>query len=110
MVAFFPRIGTSTVPDLIGDFPDGVASPGSIKALRDRHADFGKPDDRVAVYQNQALDSANSGHIVFLIVGPTRTLKEAPKHAPDGPYGMGWRYLHVGFLNLETNELEKVDG
>lgn len=96
--------------ELLGTYDEGLASDEAISALRNRHALHGHPDDRVAVYQNQALDSANAGHLVFIIIGPDRTLKEAPKNAPDGPYGMGWRYLHVGFLDLEKNQLEKSDG
>ncbi len=95
---------------LLGDHTEGVASPDALAALCERRDIFGKPDDRVAVYQNHTLDSANTGHLVFLIVGSTRTFKEAPDRAPDGSYGIGWKYLHVGFLNLETNQLEKADG
>ncbi len=93
--------------DLIGDHSNGVAAHDAITALRIRHENHGKPDDRVAVYQNHALDSENAGHLVFIIVGEHRTFEKAPARLPDGPYGAGWRYQHVGFLNLDTNQLEK---
>ncbi len=96
--------------ELMGDYSDGVASDEGIAALRNRHSLYGNPEDKVAVYQNQALDSESAGSLVFIIIGPERTLREAPPKAPDGAYGMGWRFLHVGFLNLETNQLEKTDG
>ena len=95
---------------LVGDYADGLAGEEAIAALRLRHANYGTADDRIAVYQNQALDSHAAGHLVFIIIGPSRTLKQAPERAPDGPYGTGWKYLHVGFLDLETNQLEKADG
>ena len=94
---------------LIGDYSEGVASKEAIVALRIRHENHGKPDDKVAVYQNHALDSENAGHLVFIIVGSQRTLSAAPERAPDGPYGPGWKYLHVGFLNLGTNQMEQDD-
>ncbi len=96
--------------ELVGDYSGGLASDEALAALRNRHSLYGNPEDKVAVYQDQALDSAAAGSLVFIIIGPERTLKEAPVKAPDGPYGMGWRFLHVGFLNLETNQLEKTDG
>lgn len=95
---------------LVGEYNDGVASADVLSHLRIRQENFGKSKDRVAVYQNQAMDSAKAGHLVFIIIGPERTLEQAPSRAPDGSYGMGWRYLHVGFLNLETNQLEPTDG
>ena len=95
---------------LLGTYTSGLAGYAALTVLRARREAFGKPDDRVAIYQNQALDSNNAGHLVFIIVGSARTLKEAPPKAPDGPYGMGWRYLHVGFLDLETNQLEPAGG
>lgn len=95
---------------LVGDYPDGLASDEALAALRLRHTHHGEPGHRVAVYQNQALDSVQYGHLVFIIIGPGRTLTEAPSKAPDGPYGMGWRYLHVGYLDLETNQLEPTGG
>lgn len=89
---------------------ENVASPEALAALRERHTHYGEPGHRIAAYQNQALDSAGLGHFVFLIIGPGRALVEAPARAPDGPYGAGWKYQHVGYLDLDKNELEKTDG
>jgi hypothetical protein len=62
--------------------------------------------DVVAVYENAAMDSKMHGHRVYMIIGPTRTHTTAPKRAPDGEYGMGWRYPLKGLLNLQTNTIE----
>lgn len=59
-------------------------------------------------YQNQAMDSAGLGHIIFLKVGEDCTHKTPPKHAPDGAYGTGWKYLPIGTVNLETGVVEPL--
>jgi hypothetical protein len=57
-------------------------------------------------FQNQALDSADCGGFRFLAVGPTCTLKTAPERFPDtSDLGVGWRYLFVGWLDLETGKI-----
>jgi hypothetical protein len=64
-------------------------------------------DTRWAAYQNKALDSASAGHLQFLAVGPKNTLKEAPKQAPDTQHGLGWKYQFVGWVNLETGDVQE---
>jgi hypothetical protein len=61
-----------------------------------------------AVYQNIALDSANMGHLQFLKVGEGCTFTTPPKRYPkDNEHGMGWRYVHVGMVNLEAGDIKK---
>lgn len=62
---------------------------------------------RWAAYQNQDLGSTRAGHLQFLRVGPECSHAEAPPAFPsDTENGMGWRYRHVGFVNLETGLVE----
>lgn len=83
-----------------------IADATSLRQLRERIGS----GESVAVYRNEAMDSATCGHHIFLLIGPTRTFQEPPKNAPDGAYGAGWKYCFVGFLNLETNQLRSPDG
>lgn len=59
-----------------------------------------------AAYQNKALDSANAGHMQFLKVGQGCTYETPPGRYPvDNQHGMGWRYLYVGMVDLETGKV-----
>lgn len=93
-------------PPLDEDAADGLADESALATLKQRVIE----GDEVAVYQNKVLDSSDAGRLIFLIVGPTRTLKEPPKRAPDGPYGPGWQYLLLGLLDLNTNRLKGEKG
>lgn len=63
-----------------------------------------------AVYENKTIDSHNCGHLQFLKVGPGCTYLSPPMTYPaDTPNGMGWRYVYVGNLNLDTGVVEEVD-
>lgn len=81
---------------LIGD---GAVDPSVLATLKERGG-------RWAAYQNAAGDSVGCGQLVFLKVGEDCSFKEPPPHAPDGPYGTGWKYLHVGHVNLDTGKVE----
>jgi hypothetical protein len=59
-----------------------------------------------AVYQNHAMDSADLGGLRFLQVGEGCTIAIAPERYPDSHLGVGWRYLLVGRVNLESGEIE----
>lgn len=62
---------------------------------------------RWAAYENKALDSANAGHLQFLMVGTDCTYSDGPEKYPqDNEHGMGWRYLFAGHVNLETGAVE----
>jgi hypothetical protein len=49
----------------------------------------------------------NLGHLQFLCCGPGCTFETAPERTPDSHLGIGWRYLLVGKVNLETGEIEE---
>jgi hypothetical protein len=66
-----------------------------------------KPGQAWFAYQNHALDSASLGHLQFLCCGPGCTFETAPERTPDSHLGIGWRYLLVGKVNLETGEIEE---
>lgn len=64
------------------------------------------PEQAWAAYRNRALDSSLAGHLQFLLVGKSCTYLNPPKSYPaDTEYGMGWRYLFDGFVDLETGAI-----
>jgi len=80
--------------------------PEALEAMRS--SPYNHENTEWAAYQNHALDSANCGHLQFLAVGPDNTCKEAPEKYPaDTSSGMGWRYLFVGWVDLETGEIKE---
>lgn len=84
---------------LIGN---ATPDPEVLEILRTRL----KPGQRWAAYQNHAMDSAGLGHLQFLCVGDDCTFSSAPERMPDSQHGLGWRYLHVGFVNMKTGQIE----
>jgi hypothetical protein len=72
--------------------------------MKMRHA-----EGRWAVYENQALDSANAGHMQFLKFGAECTYETPPTRYPvDTGHGMGWRYILAGEVNLATGCVESL--
>lgn len=66
-------------------------------------------EGRWAVYENQLLGSANSGHLQFLKFGAECTYADPPVRYPvDNAHGMGWRYILAGEVNLETGQVESL--
>ena len=65
-----------------------------------------QPGSFWAAYQDMELNSApNAGSLRFLVFGPTCTVKTAedlPNKYPDTHLGTGWRFLHVGYVDLKT--------
>jgi hypothetical protein len=84
---------------------DPKAEPEALEQMKSSPYNHGST--RWAAYQNQCMDSTNFGHLQFLAVGPENTYKEKPKHYPDTQYGLGWRYLFAGWVDLETGEVIK---
>lgn len=70
-----------------------------LKVMRERGGTW-------ACYENKALDSVDAGRRIYIKYGPGCTFEVPPPHAPDGPYGTGWKYLIVGSVNLETGTVE----
>ena len=76
-----------------------VVSPEILKDLKTRGGDW-------AAFRNEVMDSVSFGHVICLKVGPDCTHKTPPPHAPDGAHGLGWKYLFVGMVDLETGMLK----
>jgi len=76
----------------------------SLRLMRDRTKD----GMRWAAYQNVDLGHPDLGHLQFLAIGPKQTYKEPPKNMPDTPAGIGWRYIHVGWVDLKTGEISEL--
>jgi len=64
---------------------------------------------RWAAYQNHALDSSGCGDLRFLAVGPANTIKEPPSRYPDSHLGTGWAYLFVGWVDMETGQISRIN-
>lgn len=77
---------------------DAFAYPESLEQMRILGGQW-------AAYQNMALDSASLGGIRFLKIGEGCTYTTAPDRYPDTKFGVGWRYLLVGMVNLETGQI-----
>lgn len=60
-------------------------------------------------YQNHDLGSSQVGHLQFLQCGPNCTYKEAPKKMPDSHLGIGWRYLLVGKVDLDSGGIVPLE-
>lgn len=84
------------------------AHPEALEQMKESPHNY--KSTRWGAFQNKALDSSNLGHIQFLAIGPDNTYDSAPKRYPaDTSSGMGWRYLFVGYVDLETGEIEEVE-
>lgn len=66
------------------------------------------PSARWAAYQNHDIGHPELGHLKFLAVGPENTYQVAPARLPDTPDAINWRYVHVGFVNLETGDIREA--
>jgi len=87
------------MPKLLGE---EKVQPEALEAMRSRGGSW-------AAYQNHALDSHNVGHLQFLKFGAGCTFVVPPEKYPaDTSHGAGWRYLHVGTVNLETGEIKGI--
>lgn len=80
------------------------ATDGALAAMRT--SPHNHPTTRWAVYQNHDLSHHEIGALRFLAVGPNNTMPAAPVFYPDSHLGPGWRYVHVGFLNLDSNTID----
>ena len=73
-------------------------SPEALKQMRERPGNW-------AAYRNHDLGHYDAGHMRFLKYGPDCTLKEPPQRYPDTDQGIGWRYVYIGTVNLQTGEV-----
>jgi hypothetical protein len=84
--------------------PDDI-EPAALAAMRERV----RPGTRWAAFRNADMGHRDLGRLSFLLVGSGCTFADPPKHAPDSAeIGLGWRYPHCGYVNLETGKVEGV--
>lgn len=62
-----------------------------------------------AAYQNHEIGHPDCGNLRFLKIGPGCTFENAPPVYPDTKHGIGWRYLYVGRVDLETGEILETE-
>jgi len=79
---------------------DATIHPTVLQTLRERGGDW-------FAYQNHAMDSAGLGDLQFLQCGEGRTYQTPPARMPDTQHAIGWRYLLVGKVNLETGAIKE---
>jgi len=81
---------------------DAAVGPEALTSMRERGG-------RWAAYQNIALDSAGLGHLQFIQYGPECTFKVAPEKCPDTQHGLGWKYAHVGYVDLAKGVVVELE-
>jgi hypothetical protein len=65
------------------------------------------PTARWHAFQNHDLGHIDLGHLQFLAIGPDCTFKTVPKRMPDTAQSINWRYVPVGWVNMETGKIEE---
>lgn len=79
--------------------PDSnVIHPDSLAQLRAKGGTW-------AVYENVAMDSADLGLQQFIKYGPGCTFERPPEKCPDTPHGLGWKFKHVGYVDLASGRV-----
>lgn len=77
---------------------EGISDPGITSEV---YAVLKNRGGTWAAYQNVDLSSAGIGHIQFIKYGPGCTFERPPMKCPDtSSGGLGWRYAHVGYVDL----------
>lgn len=60
-----------------------------------------------ALQQMRERGGDTVGHLQFLKVGQGCTFTSPPERYPwDTPWGMGWRYMLVGRVDLQTGDVQ----
>lgn len=77
------------------------SSPEALTTMRERGGDW-------FAYQSHDMSSPTLGDLQFLQCGPGRAYTEPPARMPDTQHAIGWRYLLVGKVNLESGEIEEA--
>ena len=78
-----------------------TVGPEALETMRSRGGDW-------YAYQNHAMDSADLGGLQFLQCGEGRTYQTPPARMPDTQHAIGWKYLLVGKVSLETETIVEV--
>ncbi len=82
-------------------------SPASLAAKVEflKRSGYNFPDTRWAAYRNEDLGHRDCGDLKFLAVGPQNTYKVTPERLPDIPDAINWRFVFVGYLDLQTGAI-----
>ena len=78
-----------------------TVGPEALETMRSRGGDW-------FAYQSHDMSSQTLGDLQFLQCGPGRTYSEPPARMPDTQHAIGWRYLLVGKVNLESGEIVEL--
>jgi hypothetical protein len=89
-------------PRYLAPILEGIRDSGLDEALQTMHARGG---DWFA-YQDHCFDSSSLGDLQFLQCGAGRTYAQPPARMPDTTHSIGWRYVLVGKVDLETGGIE----
>lgn len=78
---------------------DGAPDPEALTQMRERGGKW-------CAFQNHDLGHPEVGNLRFLQYGGTgSTFATPPDRYPDTQHGLGWRYLHCGFVDLATGTI-----
>lgn len=77
---------------------DAKPSPEALATMRERGGDW-------YAYQSHDMSSATLGDLQFLQCGDGRTFAIPPDRMSDTQHAIGWRFLLVGKVNLESGEI-----
>lgn len=61
-----------------------------------------------AAYQNAEIGHPQCGHIQFLPYGPGCSFLFAPDRMPDTHDQINWRYMRIGYVDLELGEIVRT--
>jgi len=98
---------TEAAETLIEAIKNHGAPSAEAVAARDKVLADNPCEAKWYAYQNHDLGHPGIGHLQFLAVGPGCTFKTPPERYPDTQHGLGWRYILVGKVNLETGAIEE---
>jgi len=78
-----------------------------VPGVRPKFESWLERGDGIAVFQNEAFDSATFGQKLFMPMEPAvETMTRIGKtHAPDGAHGTGWKYI----LREVAHDIDRFD-
>jgi len=79
------------------------AHPKSLEFMKTSPYNFS--DTTWVAFQNHDLGHYDLGHLIFLAVGSKNTFTTVPARMPDTEKALGWRYIPVGKVDLNTGEI-----
>jgi hypothetical protein len=85
---------------------DDKAAPKALQKMKASPYNF--EDTKWIAFQNHDLGHYDIGHLMFLAVGSKNTFTTVPQRMPDSQLGIGWRYVPVGQVDLNTGEIKEI--